>query len=200
MFIELTEYLRCPEPHDESYCVLAPDEMVGRAVRRGSLGCPVCHREFPIVDGIVEFGGDGWADAVAVRGDPVQELPDPQVVQALIGLASPGGYVMLVGSATRLFPSLAQRIDGVHFVGVNPPPDVQTTPALSLLRSAASIPVKTAMRGVVLGREHAAKPWLDEAQRVLLKGQRLVILVEHDHVPAFERLAVGQGIWVGEKQ
>ncbi len=200
MFIELTEYLRCPEPHDESYCVLAPDEMVGRVVRHGSLGCPICHREYAIVDGIVEFGGDGWTDAVAVRGDPGHQLPEPQVVQALIGLASPGGYVLLVGSATRLIPSLAQLIGGVHFVGVNPPPDVQATPVLSLLRSATSIPVKTAMRGVVLGSEHALTPWLDEARRVLLKGQRLVILDEHDHVPALERLAVGQGLWVGEKQ
>ena len=33
MFIELTDYLRCPADHAESYLVLLPDEMQERSVR-----------------------------------------------------------------------------------------------------------------------------------------------------------------------
>ena len=42
MFIELTDHLRCPADHEEAFLVLLPDQMDGRAVRGGALGCPVC--------------------------------------------------------------------------------------------------------------------------------------------------------------
>ena len=38
MFIELTDHLRCPADHAESYLVLLPDRMDGRSVREGRLG------------------------------------------------------------------------------------------------------------------------------------------------------------------
>jgi hypothetical protein len=41
MFIELTDHLRCPADHAESYLVLLPEEMRERSVRTGRLGCPV---------------------------------------------------------------------------------------------------------------------------------------------------------------
>ena len=41
MFIELTDHLRCPADHEESYLVLLPDEIRERSVRAGRLGCPV---------------------------------------------------------------------------------------------------------------------------------------------------------------
>lgn len=198
MFIELVEYLRCPATHDETYVVLVLEESVGRDVKRGSVGCPVCRAEYPIVDGIVEFNGDESRDATVHIGDAVAE---PTVVQALLGLASPGGYVVLVGSATRLARPLAEELPGVHFVGVNPPPDVESSPLMSPLRASRLIPMRTAtVRGVVVGTEHARSPWLEQGVRVLLNGQRLVVQLEVDDVPGMERLATGQGLWVGEKR
>jgi hypothetical protein len=38
LFIELTDYLRCPRDHAEAYLVLLPDEVVDRGVRSGELG------------------------------------------------------------------------------------------------------------------------------------------------------------------
>lgn len=197
MFIELVEYLRCPSEHDETHLVLVPEEMVGRDVRHGSIGCPFCRSEYPIVDGIADFG-----DAVGSERATNFEvtLPDPRVVQALIGLASPGGYVALVGSATRSASPLAELMGGVHFVGVNPPPDVEASPVLSPVRATRSMPVRSAaMRGVVVGVEHAQAPWLEEGVRVLLNRQRLVLLRDGGDVSGTERLAAGGGLWVGEK-
>lgn len=197
MFIELVEYLRCPSAHDETHLVLVPEEMVGRDVRHGSIGCPSCRSEFPIVDGIADFGDVGGSE----RATNLEvTLPDLRVVQALIGLASPGGYVALVGSATRFASPLAELMGGVHFVGVNPPPDVEASPVLSPVRATRSMPVRSgAMRGVVVGVEHAQAPWLEEGVRVLLNRQRLVLLRDGGDVPGTERLAVGGGLWVGEK-
>lgn len=57
MHIELTEMLKCPESHREEFLVLSTSEMSGRMVAQGRLGCPVCHKEYEIVHGVVEFGG-----------------------------------------------------------------------------------------------------------------------------------------------
>ena len=66
MHIELTEMLRCPEAHDEAFLVMSTGEMLGRMVRSGLLGCPICRREFPIVKGIVENHGG----RIHVRSSP----------------------------------------------------------------------------------------------------------------------------------
>jgi len=55
MFIELSEFLRCPAQHDEAFCVVMPLEMVGRSVVRGVIGCSNCRREYPVVQGVAIF-------------------------------------------------------------------------------------------------------------------------------------------------
>ena len=57
MHIELTDHLRCPMSHDESFVVLLPDAMDGRLVTAGHLGCPVCGWATAWTDAIPDFGG-----------------------------------------------------------------------------------------------------------------------------------------------
>ena len=90
---------------------------------------------------------------------------------------------------------------GIHFVGVDAPAGVEESPVLSLLRARDTIPLRPSMaRGVVAGADRSEAPWLEEAQRVLLRGRRFVVERE-DVVPpeGINRLAVGQGLWAGEK-
>jgi len=189
--------LRCPEVHELQPLVLSTGQMVGRMVRSGLVGCPVCRREYPIVNGIVDFGGAGGDPAPAARVPAVDEA---STLQALLDLSGPGGFVVLVGAATRHAIGLAGLIGGVHFVGVNPPALVEELPVLSLVRAAALIPLRPAIaRGVVLGADAAHAPWLDEARRVLLRGRRLVVEGEDVDTPSgTHKLAAGQGLWVGE--
>jgi hypothetical protein len=57
------------------------------------------------------------------------------------------------------------------------------------------------VRGVVLGAEALVAPWLPEAGRVLLRGQRMVALAESLPVPlGLQMVAAGKGMWVGRKQ
>ena len=90
---------------------------------------------------------------------------------------------------------------GIHFVGIDAPADVEELPVLSLLACATMIPLRRAMaRAVVVGPERASPPWIAEAMRVLLRGRRLVIEDELATAPAgLKQLAVGQGLWVGER-
>src|SRR5918996_1311725 len=158
MHIELTEMLRCPEPHEESFLVMSTGEMSGRMVRSGILGCPVCRREFRIVKGVVHFSGCEMRDAgceTSPPRHPASRLPhpvDPPTLQALLDLSGPGGYVVLVGSAARHAVGLAGLIGGIHLPGANAPPGVEELPILSLLRCEALTPLRHAMaRSVVVG-------------------------------------------------
>ena len=172
MHIELTEMLRCPETHQEEMLVLSTGEMSGRMVRSGLVGCPVCRREFPVVDGVVYFGPGATLPA------PSSQLPAPDAptIQALLELSGPGGFVVLLGAAARHAVGLAALMSGIHFIGVNAPPELEELPVLSLLCSDRGVPLrKSIARGAVVGADLATAPWLSEANRVLLRGRRLVV-------------------------
>src|SRR5213596_4102625 len=174
--------LRCPETHEEAFLVMSTGEMVGRMVRSGILGCPICRREYAIVRGVVNFSGPGTGEGLpprqkyAVAAGAPPRSPDAQTLQALLDLSGPGGYVVLVGSAARHAVGLAGLMGGIHFVGINAPADVEELPVLSLLACETVIPLRGAIaRGVVVGPEGTSPPWLGEGLRVLLPGRRLVI-------------------------
>jgi len=197
MHIELTELLRCPESHQADPLVLSTGEMAGRMVRTGLVGCPVCRKEYPIVKGVVYFTR-GRGKAEGVRG---ARPTDAGTLQALLDLSGPGGYVVLLGSATRHAVGLAGLIGGIHFVGTNAPPGAEEQPVLSLLECATIIPLRPSIaRGVIVGADLARAPWIAEAQRVLLRGRRLVIEDEGAALPDGVRgLGAGHGLVVGEK-
>ncbi|HYS22022.1 MAG TPA: hypothetical protein VEO73_13115 [Gemmatimonadales bacterium] len=206
MHIELIEHLRCPEEHREEFLVLSTSEMNGRMVWLGVVGCPVCHRDFEIVDGIVDFTAvvQGKPQSRSVRRTPAPASPvvlEAKSLQALLDLGGPGGFVVLLGSASRHAVGLAALMGGVHFVGINAPPDVEPLPPLSLLQCDRMIPLRRAMaRSVVVGAEVATTSWVAEARRVLLPGRRLVIEREGVTPEGVKPLAVGDGLWVGEKR
>ena len=210
MHIELTEMLRCPESHGEAFLVMSTGEMLGRMVRSGILGCPICRREFPIVKGIVNFSGTAKGERGKVDDEgatiPLSPFPfpavDPQTLQALLGLSGPGGYVVLVGAATRHAVGLAGLMGGIHFIGIDAPADVEELPVLSLLVCPGMIPLRqTVARGVVVGSDRLGSDWLAEARRVVLPGRRVVIEGEDVPVPVgLTRLAVGEGLFVGERR
>jgi uncharacterized protein YbaR (Trm112 family) len=207
--IELTEMLRCPEPHGEAHLVVSTGEMLGRMIRSGILGCPICRREFAIVKGVVYFSRKEKGETGNVAGSsspfPVSRFPAPvdaQTLQALLDLSGPGGYVVLLGAAARHAVGLARTMSGIHFVGVNAPDDVEELPVLSLLECDTMIPLRhTVARAVVVGGDRLGAPWLEEARRVLLPGRRLVVESDHAVAPAgIARMALGQGLFVGERR
>ncbi len=210
MHIELTEMLRCPENHREEMLVLSTGEGRDRMVRSGLIGCPVCRKEYPISRGIVNFrrskervaNDETSGPRPAYR--PPSPLPSADAVhlQALLELSGPGGYVVLIGSAVRQATRLSSLMEGIHFVGINAPPDMEEQPMLSLLYANERVPLRSSVaRGVVVGADLATSPWLVEAHRVLLRGRRFVVENEEPELPiGLVKLAAEQGLWVGEKR
>jgi hypothetical protein len=194
MFIELTDHLRCPRDHPEGYLVLLPDEVVGRSVRSGQLGCPMCGATFRVEHGIAELDSAPPATGGAA-------LP-PDAVHALLGLTGPGGYVVLVGSAADGWQQLAELNPGIAMVAVNPPaPLADSAPVLSVVRSPI-IPLKSrSMRGVVLGGDLGADPGrVSDAARVTLPGLRVVGQGPDPGIPELELLASADRYWVAARR
>jgi uncharacterized protein YbaR (Trm112 family) len=191
MFIELTDHLRCPADHEESYLVLLPDEMQERSVRAGHLGCPVCGRTYTLSDGVLDLGGGETAL-------PESTLLTAEALTALVGLSGPGGYLVLVGKPAGEWREVAQLNRGVGLVAVNPPPDVVDEPGISVLR-ASTLPVKSrSMRGVVLGSPFGGDPkWVGEAARVVLPGLRVAGEGPVPDGSVLELMAAAGGAWVG---
>ena len=127
---------------------------------------------------------------------------DPETLQALLDLSGPGGYIVLVGAAARHAVGLAGLMGGIHFIGINAPADVEELPILSLLVCPGMIPLRqTIARGAVVGSDRLGSEWLAEARRVVLPGRRVVIEGEDVPVPVgLTRLAVGEGLFVGERR
>lgn len=192
MFIELTDHLRCPASHDESFLVLLPDEVVSRQVRSGMLGCPVCNATYPIREGVVHFGAPAEPPHTPSTPPPVEALA------AFLGLGGPGGYVALVGDVAALGRELVGAVPGVHFVGINAPPGSVGAERVSLMEG-PSIPVRARqLRGVILGAGYGGdEDWLTEGVRVVLPGLRVVGAGPAPDRPDLQVLAAADGWWVG---
>lgn len=192
MFIELAEHLACPAGHDEqAHCLLIPDEVVDRMVVRGTVACPICRTEFAIAGGIVRFGEPSFPEAPGA-------VPSADIVQALLDLSGPGGYVVLLGSAAVLAEGLVSLQPGVHMVTVNDP-QAESAKDSSRLYAEAMIPLRNGVaRGVVVGAEYTTAPWLSDAARVLRRGRRLVALDDAPMPDGVDTLVTGAGVTVGE--
>ncbi|CAN5824585.1 hypothetical protein BH24GEM1_BH24GEM1_23530 [soil metagenome] len=191
MFIELTDHLRCPADHEESYLVLLPERMQERSVREGRLGCPACGRAYEVTNGILDLGGE-------VPDPPPSTLLEPEPLAALVGLSGPGGYLVLVGRPAARWPEVADLTPGVGLVAVNPGPDVADVPGISVVRS-GMLPLKSrSMRGVVLGSPYGGEPrWVAEAARVVLPGLRVAGEGRVPDTGVIELMATAGGVWVG---
>jgi uncharacterized protein YbaR (Trm112 family) len=192
VFIELTDHLRCPADHDESYLVLLPERMEGRSVRSGQLGCPVCGRTYQVVDGVFQAG-----DPPMLPESRAATL-DADGLDALTGLGGPGGYMALVGRVAALWREFADLNPGVALVAINPEPEVPDATGISVIRS-ARIPLKSrSMRSAVLGRGYAEDPfWIEEAARVVLPGLRVVGEGKVPEGDTIDLMASAGGVWVG---
>ena len=190
MFIELTDHLRCPAEHAESYLVLIPHLMEGRQVLRGTLGCPVCQAEYPIREGVAELGEPPHPVHAGTDG-PGSMTADGLV--ALLGLEGPGGFVALAGPAGRLAGELSRVLPGVHCVAINPGDAPELSAGVSVVRS-ARWPLKArSMRGVVIAGTADDAAWREAARQSVLPGLRVV---GEGEPPAGDLLASAAGWWV----
>jgi uncharacterized protein YbaR (Trm112 family) len=202
MLIDVTEILRCPQPHDEAYLICGPVTMDGRHVVRGGLACPVCRAEYPIVDRVAWFAPP---DAVAEPSTPSAPLAASsltvEAVRTFLDLQGGGGYVLLVGNAARFGPELAALLPLSAVVCCCLSSSRPDPGAITVLHSPRVLPIKRhSVRAVVVGSDAARDPWLPSAVEALLTGLRVIVEDETAAPAGVVELARGAGVFVGEKR
>ena len=193
MFIELVDALRCPAPHEDSWLVATVDRYHGRYIAEGDLGCPVCRARYLVRDGAVQF-----AD-VFVAPEHALEASEDDVAraQALLGLAEPGGRVVLAGSAAALVHGL-EEASGTAMLLVNPR-GVTATPGLSTLWCRDQVPLAPAsLRGAIIGAG-VSSAIIPSLVRALAPGGRLVAPAAMPVPMDVRGLARDDREWVAER-
>ena len=142
MRLDLAERLRCPRPHAATPLVVVASRVEGRELVSGDVGCPACRFEARVVGGDLELAASPGRDAGAARS---AALPDLDRTVALLGLAEPGGAVLLLDEYARLAGAFAEALD--------------------LAVATVDGPAGTAVRGV-----EAALPFVDGAFRAVACG------------------------------
>jgi hypothetical protein len=186
MFIELTDHLRCPEPHEEAFLVLLPSRMEARRVVAGHLGCPFCGWNTDWDDGIPDFGGGR-----RLEGEPAF---DAEQLHAMLGIEGPGGWVALGGRAGLMAAELSELLPNVGIVAINPPPEVASSGGVSVLTSGVWPIKRHALRGAVVGLD--ASEWFAAALDSVLPSRHLIGEGVALDAPRAKLLATAGGVWV----
>jgi uncharacterized protein YbaR (Trm112 family) len=161
MHSELVDTLRCLSVHEESWLVAAADEIAGRHIMRGLLGCPVCHARYPIEQGIADFTGGGRLPVALEQGTMSRDASAAMKLAAMFDLTDPSGYVILVGEWARLAIELRALVP-VMVLAVNAPPDVAMGDGVSGVATETRIPVAAgSARALALDASNAEQAAID---------------------------------------
>lgn len=107
----------CPACRPGQGLVARVDQLEGRRVVEGFLGCPNCEARYPIREGVVRFEDEGASPGAGEPpGDPSETAT---VVAALMGLEKNGsGYVLLGHGLARVAGLVASLAEGVEVVAL----------------------------------------------------------------------------------
>jgi uncharacterized protein YbaR (Trm112 family) len=198
MFIELVDALRCPNQHEESWLVVSATTLEERHIREGILGCPVCRSEYPVHGGIADFRRDQTSDAGSVSALP-PALVRAEQLAAVMNLADPLGFAVLIGGWTIRGTELLALVDSPPLVLVDPPASVAMRPGLSGIRCDLSVPLAAgAARAVAVDTDNEER--IASAIRATRVGGRIVAPANAPLPDGVRELARDQTIWVGSRE
>ncbi len=202
MRLDLAERLRCPNPH-----VPTPMVVVARAKREfelmtGFAGCPVCHLEARFEDGHLRFApkiGDGLLAEESVIVGPWWEAELERTI-ALLGLAEPGGAVLLTGRYARLAEMLAAAVDtSVVVMGVRELP-LATDRVAGVEQSLSGVPFTDGTFRAAAVCAHSTTAFMHDAVRTVAPKGRLLVPVNRTMPPGLKELARDEQESVSERE
>lgn len=192
----MLEALRCPAAHPPAPLIAAVTRRAGDDVRDATLGCPTCHAEYTVTDGVARFG--------TMVAPPAGARPDDEALMragALLGLVAPGGNVALAPAWAEYAHPLVALTD-VSAVVVGPPPGFTTGDGVSAIAGVQRLPVAAAtFRGVALDSWIASAPDAVMSWLAACKPKARVVAPAAVPVPeGVELLARDAQHWVGERR
>lgn len=170
MHILLTDVLTCPRCGPEFGLIVLADEMDGRVVVEGRLGCANCREEFPIRGGVTDLRM-GAASAPAAAAIDAEDRAFRTA--ALLGIGQGMGTVLALGASPKLVGELDALLPNVQVVGGDGAGDEAAGSGWLLLGD--RLPFRSgSLRGVAL-LGGATAELVGEAARALARGARLVL-------------------------
>ncbi len=198
MFIELLDGLRCVSDHPQIPLVAAIMQREDRFVVDGTLGCPTCRREYPILGGVAHFG-DGGTDSRVQPATAIRDEEGAMRVGAFLAAAD-GAMVALVGQWATYAMELTQLV-GLRAYAVNPPTPVGESERVGALHSSNRLPFTDgSLRGVAIDDSGWSDEQLRLATRSLSPGGRLVAPAAMGVPVEMEEVARDERWWIGEKR
>src|SRR4051812_34077024 len=165
----------------------------------GTLGCPICHAEYPIRNGVADFTlGESIRDCDEERevaGHRREELATR--AGAYLDTSQPGATIVLGGLWAYAAHDLAEMAD-LRVIALNPPREVKESDRVGVVRSAGAIPLAAnSCHGVALDAYFDITS-VDEAVRVAKPLGRIVGPTSLNASTAVV-LAHDEHYWVAEK-
>ena len=199
MRLEVAERMRCPRPHVPTPLIVVAHRTIDRELVEGVAGCPVCHLEAQVVDGLVWFpSADARPVAAATSATSATTSATTTAVErlvALLGLAEPGGTVLLTGRYAALAPALTRLAD-VDALLLN----AAAAGASSVIVAESVVPFTDGtFRAAALDAEVSLPVALD-AVRTVAEGGRIVGALPLERPSTVRELARDAEEWVGERE
>lgn len=202
MRLELAERLVCPRDHAPMPLIIVAQRVVGRDLHQGFAGCAECHLEARITQGLVEFPEPAAVVSVAAAS-PIASAPlapTPERIErtaALLGLAEPGGTILLTGRYTALADRLTEEFELIAVIPATAATDASapTSDRIVRIQHAAAHAVFSAQSF----RAAALEEPTSEALRSLAVGARLLAPAATPTLPDTRELARDEEEWLAER-
>ena len=193
MQLELAERLRCPRAHAATPLIIVASRTSDRELVTGVAGCMTCHLEASVSEGDVVFPG-----ATESAAAPSAHAPELERVIALLGLAEPGGAVLLTGRYAALAGEVAAAGD-VHVVVRNLSP-VRSVGVSAVHLAEPVVPFSDHTFRAAALDDTTELPVLLDAVRALQVGGRLLGALPLERPFGIRELARDATEWVGERE
>ena len=193
MFVELIESLRCPTSHEESALIASASRSEARHIIDGVLGCPVCHAEFPIKDGVAEFAPRGLIGGAF-------EIPSQETamrIAAFLELTDARGFALLC-SRWAIHIEFLGKLTETPIVAVNPTIAMPVRLAAGAIRC-ATIPFAEGSARAFAFDNGSKRELIASGVRAVRVGGRILGPATLPVPDGVKELVRDDEVWVGEK-
>ena len=180
--------------------VAAAVETRARCLLRGTLGCPICEAEFPLVDGVVTFDAQP-EPAAPTRPERRSDEPGERTMRlaAFLDLTTPGGIVAVGGAWDDALDGLLDLTD-LRALVLEPTASWRPREPFGAVRG-GGVPVAAgSVRGVALDARTAGPAHVEAAVRALQPRGRLVAPAATPLPEGVRELARDAEHWVAERE
>ncbi len=205
MFFELTDYLACPRCGPAFGLVLLVEEVDGRRVRSGWLGCPNCRHDYPVREGVADLRLDPHADP----GKPGR-FKDAELalkIVALSGMGEDSGCLMVDERLAHSAAEVAALAHQLEVIAVSAwSADATSTAGVSLVLADVRFPlVESRLRCVAIAPGGDSELVAAAARRVAAGGRLLLFDAAESDLEVARRsglkiVAVEDGTAVAERR